>query len=270
MTLVFGAEGMPGRRERAQEGLLQLAEYLNELVQQFRSDPADNLITVLAHAKENDDSLTDEEIVATCTLLLFGGHETTTNLIGNGTLALLRHPDQLADLVDNPDVLPTAVEELLRFDGPSKMEVRRAAADIELRGRTIHEGDQVYLVQSSANRDADEFADARPARPPPPAQPPSRVRFRAPLLPRRLGGPARGEHRHRSGDPLPPQPAAGGRARALAPDADLSRDVRASRSNSTEFADRQSRSGGSSGEASPFAVPAVPAVPVLASICLAT
>jgi cytochrome P450 len=159
MTLVFGAEGVAGRRERAQDGLLQLAEYLNDLVRQFRADPAENLITTLVHAKENDDSLTDEEIVATCTLLLFGGHETTTNLIGNGTLALLRNPDQLADLVANPSLLPMAIEELLRYDGPSKMEVRRAAADIELRGRTIREGDHVYLVQSSANRDGNEFDD---------------------------------------------------------------------------------------------------------------
>ena len=134
MTLVFGAEGVPGRREHAQDGLLQLAEYLNDLVRKFRADPADNLISALAHARENDDSLTDEEIVSTCTLLLFGGHETTTNLIGNGTRSLLLHPDQLHELVDDPEVLPSAIEELLRFDGPSKMEVRRAAAEIELRG----------------------------------------------------------------------------------------------------------------------------------------
>jgi cytochrome P450 len=159
MILVFGAEGVAERRQRAQDGLLQLAEYLGDLVRKFRADPADNLITTLVHAKENDDSLTDEEIVATCTLLLFGGHETTTNLIGNGTLALLRNPDQKADLVDHPELLASAVEELLRFDGPSKMEVRRAAADIELRGKTIHEGDHVYLIQSSANRDANEFPD---------------------------------------------------------------------------------------------------------------
>ncbi|MGH9245451.1 MAG: cytochrome P450 [Acidimicrobiales bacterium] len=159
MTLVFGAEGVLGRRERAQDGLSQLADYLSSLVHRFRSDPADNLITALVHAKENDDSLTDEEIVSTCTLLLFGGHETTTNLIGNGTLTLLRHPEQLAELIGDPTLLSSAVEELLRFDGPSKMEVRRAAADIELRDRTIHEGDQVYLVQSSANRDDLEFPE---------------------------------------------------------------------------------------------------------------
>jgi cytochrome P450 len=157
MILVFGAEGVPGRRERAQDGLLQLADYLSDLVHKFRSAPGDNLITALVQAKENDDSLTDDEIVSTCTLLLFGGHETTTNLIGNGTLSLIRNRDQLEDLCNDPSILPSAIEELLRFDGPSKMEVRRAAADIELRGRTIHEGDHVYLVQSSANRDADEF-----------------------------------------------------------------------------------------------------------------
>lgn len=157
MALVFGAAGFAGRREQAQASMMELVAYLQELVTHFRANPADNLIGDLIGAQEADDRLSDEEIVSTCTLVLFGGHETTTNLIGNGTRALLQHPDQLERLVAQPDLLASAIEELLRYDGPSKMEVRRAIADIELRGKTIREGDQVYFIQSAANRDPGQF-----------------------------------------------------------------------------------------------------------------
>jgi cytochrome P450 len=157
MALVFGAADSPGRRESAQQSLLDLAAYLHDLVDQFRRQPGGNLISDLIGSQEADDRLSDDEIVSTCTLVLFGGHETTTNLIGNGTRTLLRWPDQMQRLVDDSDLLTTAIEELLRFDGPSKMEVRRAAAEIELHGRTIAEGDQIYFIQAAANRDPDAF-----------------------------------------------------------------------------------------------------------------
>lgn len=159
MALVFGAAGTPGRREQAQSSMLELTAYLQEMVNHFRANPAENLISDLIQAQEDDDRLSDEEIVSTCTLVLFGGHETTTNLIGNGTRALLQFPDQKQRLIDQPDLIGTAIEELLRFDGPSKMEVRRAMADIEIRDKTIAEGDQIYFVQSAANRDPDQFDD---------------------------------------------------------------------------------------------------------------
>jgi cytochrome P450 len=157
MALVFGAKGDHDRRSRAQHGLLELCDYLHSLVARFRVRPEENLITSLIEARDADDSLTDDEIVATCTLLLFGGHETTTNLIGNGTRTLLGHPDQLARFRAEPELLPRAVEELLRFDGPSKLEVRRVAEDLDFRGRSFREGQQVLLLQASANRDPDVF-----------------------------------------------------------------------------------------------------------------
>jgi cytochrome P450 len=157
MALVFGAADTPGRREQAQQSLLDLAAYLHDLLAHFRSHPAENLLTDLIGSQEADDRLSDDEIVATCTLVLFGGHETTTNLIGNGTRTLLDHPDQLRRLLAEPELLTSAIEELLRFDGPSKMEVRRAASDIEMRGATISEGDQIYFIQAAANRDPDVF-----------------------------------------------------------------------------------------------------------------
>lgn len=157
MALVFGAKGDHDRRTRAQHGLLELCDYLHSLVARFRARPEENLITSLIEARDADDSLTDDEIVATCTLLLFGGHETTTNLIGNGTRTLLQHPAQRARFLAEPELLPPAVEELLRFDGPSKLEVRRVAEDMGFRGRLFREGQQVLLLQASANRDPDVF-----------------------------------------------------------------------------------------------------------------
>jgi cytochrome P450 len=157
MVLVFGAHGLADRRERAQQGLLDLAEYIGNLVAEFRQRPGSNLISALLDAQEGDQRLTDDEIVATCILLLFGGHETTTNLIGNGTRALLRNPAELERLRSDTGLMKGAVEELLRFDGPSKMEVRIAATDLEMRGKRIRRGDMVYLVQAAANHDPDAF-----------------------------------------------------------------------------------------------------------------
>ncbi len=163
MVLVFGARGVQGRRERAQAGLGELSGYLADLVRHYRnsSTTEDNLICSLIDAAEGDDTLTDDEITGTCILLLFGGHETTTNLIGNGLRALLNHPDQLDILRRSPQrgFLRAAVEEILRFDGPSKMQVRMAAGDITLRGLTIRRHDMVYLVQAAANRDPEVFAN---------------------------------------------------------------------------------------------------------------
>jgi cytochrome P450 len=159
MALIFGAAGAPDRRVRAQRGLLELCRFLHGLVARFRESPQNNLITSLIQSGESDDTLTDEEIVSTCTLLLFGGHETTTNLIGNGTRVLLQHPGELDHFRSEPQLLQSAVEELLRFDGPSKLEVRRVAEDMEFGGKFLARGQPVLLLQASANRDPGAFPD---------------------------------------------------------------------------------------------------------------
>jgi cytochrome P450 len=158
-TVIFEAPRDDEDRRRAQAGLVALSEYLQELVDRYRAEPADNLITGLVRAREADDTLSEHEIVNTCLLLLFGGHETTTNLIANGFLALVEHPEQAALLREDPSLVPDAVEELNRYDGPAKTVVRRAAEDVELRGRTIPAGDRVLLVQCAANRDPRRFED---------------------------------------------------------------------------------------------------------------
>ncbi len=157
MILVFGARGVGDRRARAQQGLIELAAYLGDLVAHYRQHPADNIISNLVEASEGDDSLEDPEIVANCVLFLFGGHETTTNLIGNGIRVLLNHPDQLQKLRGDLSVIKPAVEEILRFDGPSKMEVRTLADKVDMGDKTLPAGDMVYLVQHAANRDPEAF-----------------------------------------------------------------------------------------------------------------
>lgn len=159
LVLVFGGHSTPGRRERAQDGLTSLTDYLRDVIAQRRRDPRDDVISRLVTAQVEGEHLSEEEVVATCALLVFGGHETTTNLIGNAFRALVNHPDQRARLEAEPALIGTAVEEFLRFDGPSKMEPRLLVADVELRGQTMRAGDTVHLMQISANRDGRVFQD---------------------------------------------------------------------------------------------------------------
>jgi cytochrome P450 len=155
--LVFAASESEDRHERAQAGLIELWNYLSELVERYRRAPAENLISELIAVEEEGERLTREELIATCALLLFGGHETTTNLIASGTRALLQHPGEAQRLRDHPALIPTAVEELLRYDGPTKMSFRVAAIDHEIGGRNVAAGDRVFLITSAANRDPEVF-----------------------------------------------------------------------------------------------------------------
>lgn len=158
-ALVFGGLEDPGRYDAASEGMVELAGYLDDLVAEREEEPRDDLVSALVRARDQDDALTRPEIVATCTLLLFGGHETTTNLIANGILALVRHPQQLGRLRDGEVDVRTAVEELIRYDGPAKVVVRVVAEDLQLRGRDLRDGDRVFLVPASANRDPGVFSE---------------------------------------------------------------------------------------------------------------
>jgi cytochrome P450 len=156
--LVFGSpEG--ARLERAQAGFAHLEAYFERLIERLTRDPADNLLSALCAAREAEDLLRREELIGTAVLLLFGGHETTTNLLSTGLRALALHPEQRACLAADPDLIAPAVEELLRWDGPLKLMVRRAREDRELRGCRIRAGDRVFLVMTAANRDPDVFPD---------------------------------------------------------------------------------------------------------------
>lgn len=137
----------------------QLEDYLAGLIRRRQAEPADDIISALVTARERGDRLTDEELLSTCFVLITAGDATTTNLIGNGTLALLRHPDQLRRLRQDPTLIGSAVNELVRYDTPSQIFIRVVAETIEVGGQTLADGDLVYLVVAAANRDPDRFVD---------------------------------------------------------------------------------------------------------------
>lgn len=137
---------------------VRLLTYIRKLCQLRRNDPQDDLISALVEANENGDSLNDEELQGMVAILLIAGHETTVNLIGNGTLALLENPSQFDLLRTNPSLIKTATEELLRYSPPVEAATERyAREDITIDGVTIPRGEQVMAVIASANRDAIQF-----------------------------------------------------------------------------------------------------------------
>jgi cytochrome P450 len=135
-------------------------EYFRTLFDLRRREPGDDLISALVQVEEAGDRLSEPELFSMASIMLIAGHETTVNLIGNGALALLQHPDQLKRLRCEPEVIRPAIEELLRQSGPVESATERyAVEDIELGGVTIPRGEMVYAVLNSANRDASRFAE---------------------------------------------------------------------------------------------------------------
>ena len=151
-ALVFGAYGEADRFATGARGMIELRDYLVALIEHYEAHPGNNLMSVLLE-HEGDDALSRDELVATCTLLLFGGHETTTNLIGNGMLALLTNPAERALLVDEPDRIGPAIEEMLRFDGPARATVRLVAERHTVGDAVLEPGERVFLINCAANRD---------------------------------------------------------------------------------------------------------------------
>ena len=149
----------PNRRERSQEGLEKLVRYFEPLVRDRRARPKDDLISALVLAEERGDLLSEEEVLATCTLLLFAGHESTTFTLVNGLLAFLRHPDQWERLRADPSIVKSAAEEVLRYDGTVKATFRSIKEPISLAGKELRGGDRALLVLASANRDPAKFVD---------------------------------------------------------------------------------------------------------------
>src|SRR5215510_2890598 len=143
--------------ERSMHARHALAAYFRELIAERRAAPRDDMLSGLIAAEEAGDKLTEDELLATCILLLVAGHETTVNLIGNGTLALLRHPEQRKRLQEDPGLITTAVEELLRFDGPVQRTARIPSEDITFGGKTIGKGEMVMPFIGAADRDPAQF-----------------------------------------------------------------------------------------------------------------
>jgi cytochrome P450 len=150
-TLAHPADEL-GARDQARA---EFGEYFRDLAALRRKSPGDDLLSGLVAIEE----LSEADLLATCILLLVAGHETTVNLIANGTLALLRSPDQLAWFRDNLDSAPAAIEELLRYDPPVQLSARTALEDAEVAGQRIKAGEPVMLLLGAANRDPEVFAD---------------------------------------------------------------------------------------------------------------
>lgn len=139
--------------------VLEVLQYFSALVEERRRQPTDDLVSALANGVVEGKPLTPPEVLFNCFIVLSGGLETTRNAISGGVLALLQHPEQLAELMENGDLMPTAVEEVLRWTSPANQFMRVAAQDTELRGKPIKRGDRVVVWFTSANRDEDVFVD---------------------------------------------------------------------------------------------------------------
>ena len=148
-----------GRRERRLGDAASVAfdAYFRRLVAERRKAPRDDILSALALAEDGGDRLSEREMLNLLRLLIIAGIETTTNLIGNGLLALLRHPGELERLRADPALIPGAVEELLRYDSPSQATFRRALADCEVNGFPLRRRDNLILLLGSANRDPGAF-----------------------------------------------------------------------------------------------------------------
>ena len=144
---------------RVQKASEELFEYFEGIMEQRRREPQDDMITALMNAEEEGDRLTHEELLATLMLLLVAGNETTRNLIGNGMLALLRNPGQLQKLRDNPEMLDTAINELLRYDSPVQLDGRIVREEVEIDGNLIRPGQRLICAIGAANRDPAVFAN---------------------------------------------------------------------------------------------------------------
>jgi hypothetical protein len=160
MALFIGSSRMSAQKyDVAQAATHEMADFFRALIGKRRAAPQGDLLTRLVHLEEDGERLSEDELVATCILLLFAGHETTTNHIANAMLALLRFPGELAALRADPALAPRAVEELLRYDGPSGAQVRVVKVEQELRGRTLKPGERIFLMLNAANRDPEAYDD---------------------------------------------------------------------------------------------------------------
>lgn len=144
------------RVERASE---ELYEYFESIIEERRRQPQEDMITALLNAEDEGDRLTHEELLGTLMLLLVAGNETTRNLIGNGMRALLKNPEQLQRLRDNPELLDSAINELLRYDSPVQLDGRLVHNDVEIAGQRISAGQRVLCAIGAANRDPAVFTE---------------------------------------------------------------------------------------------------------------
>lgn len=160
MALFIGSSRMAQEKyDIAEAATREMADFFRGMIAARRARPQADLLSELVALEDGGDRLSEDELVATCILLLFAGHETTTNHLANGLLALLQFPGELAKLRADAALAPAAVEELLRYDGPTNAQVRIVQREHELHGKRLRAGERVFILLSAANRDPRAYAD---------------------------------------------------------------------------------------------------------------
>lgn len=160
MALFIGSSRIAAEKyDVAEAATHEMAAYFRALIERRRLQPGTDLLSQLVHLRDGGDAFSDDELVATCILLLFAGHETTTNHIANGLLALMRFPGEMRKLRADPSLTNAAVEELLRYDGPSAAQVRIVKVAHERHGKALQAGDRLFMMLHAANRDPRVYAD---------------------------------------------------------------------------------------------------------------
>ena len=157
---IGGATTSPDKYARAEHGAKNMAAYFRQAIKERESRPRDDMLTKLIKCRDDDDALTEDEVIGTAILFLFGGHETTTNLIGNGVRTLLQYPAAAEQVRQDDSVTKSAIEEILRFDGPTLASVRLVKTEHERHGKTLRKGDRVFVMIHGANHDPQQFENA--------------------------------------------------------------------------------------------------------------
>jgi len=159
-TMLGNFQHNPDRAPRVRRSIEEMFQYFGAAVYEHKKDPSRNdLISAFLGAEQEGDRLTDDEVIANTIMTMVGGQETTTSLIGNGLLTVLQHPDQLQELRGDVSLIPSAVEEMLRFESPIQHTARMTTEDLELGGKQIHKRQAVIAVLAAANRDPERFTD---------------------------------------------------------------------------------------------------------------
>ena len=156
---LFGSPITVDAARAAQQAANALTSFFREIVTERRRNKGDDLISLLIDIEQDGDVLTEEELHAQCVMLLFGGHETTRNLIGNGMYTLLKNPQTMTEIRENPEIIRTAVEELLRYESPVQFISRVAKEEIEVAGTHVHAGENIMFLLGAANRDPIQFEE---------------------------------------------------------------------------------------------------------------
>lgn len=160
MLFVGSAQNTAGKYERARRGAVEMSEFFRGQVQARRAAPGNDLLSLLIAARDEQERLSEDELIATSMLLLFAGHETTTNLLSTAVLALMHNRDQYERFVGQPELAGTAVEEFLRYDAPASAMTRIVRVEHEVCGKTLRVGDRVFAIINAANRDEEHFENA--------------------------------------------------------------------------------------------------------------